>query len=196
MDKEDACMDYRVVLFAQKVLTELEMEWIAQYWLQGSTHNKLRVWWHKPIETLERLWENLEEMTYRLYTRCIEASSPMPRAVLDALLAEFKIRQRQRQLWDERRADTVYRKRMKEDQRPMARPQFHDGKDRLPKSLSTAIQKLASVKVSKKISNVRKTKEKHCEARAQEAPISSTGKKKRRSNATRKKEGRKRKREK
>lgn len=119
----------------------------------------------------------------------------MPRALLDALLAEFKIRQRQRQQWDERRADTVYRKRMKEDQRPIARPQFRDRKDRLPKSLTTAIQTLASVKVSKKIPMVRKTKEKHCNARAQEAQIYSAGKKKRPSNVIRKKEGRKRKRE-
>ena len=30
LEKDDASMDCRVVLFSQKVLTELEMEWIAQ----------------------------------------------------------------------------------------------------------------------------------------------------------------------
>jgi len=194
LEKDDANIDYRVVLFSQKVLTELEMEWVSQYWLQGSTHNKLHVWWHKPMETLERFWENLEELTHRVYTRCIEASSAMPLAVVVALLEEFKIRQRQRQLWDERRADTVYKKRMKEDQRPIARPQFRDRKDRLSKSLSTAIQKLASVKLSKKISKVEKAKETKSEARPQKTQMSSAGKTWP-SNSSKKK-GRKRKREK
>ncbi|CAJ1967500.1 unnamed protein product [Cylindrotheca closterium] len=194
VEKDEARMDYRVVLFSQKVLTELEMEWVAQYWLQGSTHNKLHVWWHKPMETLESLWENLEELTHRVYTRCIEASSAVPRAVVVAILEEFKIRQRLRQLWDERRADAVYKKRMKEDQRPIARPQFHDRKDCLPKSLSTAIQMLASVRVQKQISTVDKTNETNHHG-VRKAQKSSAAKKKRPSSSSRKKEVHKRKRE-
>jgi len=184
LEKDDATMDYRVILFSQKVLTELEMEWIAQYWLQGATHNRQHVWWHRPMEILSGLWENLEELTFTIYTRSIESSSTIPIAVLDVLLDEFKIRQRQRLLWDERRGDAVYKKRMKEDQRPIARPLFGGRKDRLPKSLSSAIQNLSIIRASKNISKPRKTREKQSrDGVTQKLQVSSGRKRKQPSNS-------------
>jgi len=194
LEKDDDNIDYRVILFSQKVLTELEMEWIAQYWLQGATHNTQHVWWQKPMEILSRLWENLEELTFVIYTRCIESSSAMPQTVIDALLEEFKIRHRQRELWDERRGDAVYKKRMREDQRPIARPLFVDRQDRLPKFLLNPIENLSAVKASKNTLKFRKTIEKQCTM--QKPLVSLARKKKRPSNSSRKKEGNKRKREK
>jgi mRNA N6-methyladenine demethylase len=44
----------------QKALTEVEMDWIAQYWLQGSRHDVMHVWWQRPMKALEAQWVKLE----------------------------------------------------------------------------------------------------------------------------------------
>jgi mRNA N6-methyladenine demethylase len=44
----------------QKALTEVEMDWIAQYWLQGSQHDVMHVWWQRPMKALEAQWVKLE----------------------------------------------------------------------------------------------------------------------------------------
>eukprot|EP00980_Cylindrotheca_fusiformis_P028043 scaffold22577_cov122-Cylindrotheca_fusiformis.AAC.22 len=135
-------MDARVIAFCQKVLTEVEMDWIAQYWLQGSEHNKLHTWWQKPMESLEAMWSLLEELTFRLYQCCSKDSCAVPDQVVAAFLDELKFRQKQRKLWDNRRNDKVYVKRVGEGSRPIARPKFEQRKDRLGKDLSLAIHEL------------------------------------------------------
>jgi hypothetical protein len=138
-------IDARVVIFCQKVLTECEMEWIAQYWLQGAQHDEFRTWWQKPMKTLEALWSSLEEYTFRLYQSCMQKSSAVPRAVVEALLEELKIRRKERKFWDERRNDKIYQKRVSEQFRPVARPIFDSSKAQLGKDLGSAISGLTKL---------------------------------------------------
>ena len=159
-------IDAKVIRYCQQVLTEVEMEWIAQYWLQGQGHNTMHVWWQEPIKTLEAYWKVLEEMTYRLYRHVLnmhkEQSSKMVIDVLKVLQSEFKNRQSMRQKWDERRADKIYQRRISPEYRPVARPDFTNygsnsnttTKERLPKDLTESIKELSKqIAVKKKLEN-------------------------------------------
>ena len=141
----------------QQTLTEVEMEWIAQYWLQGSQHDAMHVWWQQPMKKLEAQWVTLEELTFKLYNICLnsrsssngttDASHGIPRDVVSGLLSELKSRQKLRHQWDERRADKIYQRRVAEAFRPVARPDFGgtERQKRLPKDLSIAIRELSSL---------------------------------------------------
>ena len=41
-------------------ISELEFEWIRQFWLQGSKHATLNTFWYEHIIQLEDLWKQLE----------------------------------------------------------------------------------------------------------------------------------------
>jgi len=185
LEKDETNMDYRVFRFCCLVHTEIEMEWIAQYWLQGVGHNAERIWWQKPMSTLERLWNDLEDLTCRLFNRCVESSIQL--AIIDALLDEFKERRRQRILWDERRADKVYQKRMSEQFRPIPRPQFSGKKDQLDKDLSAAIRQLSNIKVTREKGKA--TKKQLGQKGSQNSRMMSPTRKKKRLTYSRTKEG-------
>ena len=149
------------IVKCQKTLTEVEMEWIAQYWLQGSQHDSMHIWWQQPMKKLEAQWVSLEELTFKLYRECLEnipsekvkpnEKHVVPRDVVIGLLNELKSRQKLRQQWDERRADKIYQRRVAVSFRPVARPVFEDGGantqegNRLPKDLSSAIRELSAL---------------------------------------------------
>ena len=117
---EDAMsnIDPRVVVYCQRVLTEVEMEWIAQYWLQGAEHDKMHVWWQRPMKTLETYCESMEDMTFEFYQICLKHTKVLPRLAIKGFLDELKIRQKLREQWDERRADKIYQRRISAPFRP------------------------------------------------------------------------------
>lgn len=47
----------------QAALTEVETEWILQFYIQGKTHFDLHQWWHGPMHQLLDCWARLEEAT-------------------------------------------------------------------------------------------------------------------------------------
>jgi alpha-ketoglutarate-dependent dioxygenase FTO len=125
-------LDAKVIRYCQRVLTEVEMEWIAQYWLQGAQHDKMHTWWQRPMKTLEAYWRALEAATWKLYYHlCCSSSHEHNKNVdvdvIKVLINEFKTRQSSRQQWDERRADKIYKRRITEEYRPVARPIFDEG---------------------------------------------------------------------
>ncbi len=152
---ENSSLDAKVIRYCQRVLTEVETEWIAQYWLQGAQHNVMHVWWQRPMKTLEAYWRALESATYELYHHLLKDknNSNKNTDVMRVLVNEFKTRQAMRQQWDERRADKIYQRRIVEEYRPVARPIFGQGganpKDddggSLPKDLASSIQTLQEI---------------------------------------------------
>jgi alpha-ketoglutarate-dependent dioxygenase FTO len=142
-------LDAKVIRYCQRILTEVEMEWIAQYWLQGDQHDKMRIWWQKPMKTLEAYWSALEVYTCRLFDFLLSRianNDTVPIDVVKVLIIEFKTRQSFREQWNERRSDKIYLRRVSEEFRPVARPIFENNeKDerRLPKDLTSAIQELS-----------------------------------------------------
>lgn len=140
-------MDAKVIVYCQRVLTEIEMEWIAQYWLQGAEHDRMHIWWQRPMRTLEALWLSLEELTFDLYQLCIHEPGVVPRLVIKGFQLELESRHTQRQQWDERRADKIYQRRIQEIYRPVERPTFDaTDKKRLGKDLEPAIQALQGIR--------------------------------------------------
>jgi len=49
----------------QTALSEIEFEWIRQFYVQGEEHYRIHEWWRAPIEELVRFWVQLEERTKR-----------------------------------------------------------------------------------------------------------------------------------
>ena len=153
-------LDARVLIVCQRVLTEVECEWISQYWLQGEQHDKLHAWWQHPMKTLETYWQELEEQTFHLYQTCIKNPSSVPYAVRKGFLEELVVRQKQRQLWDERRADKIYQRRISPPFRPVARPIFEERSGtRLEKDLSKIIIDLTETLTHGKKKGSRDTKQ-------------------------------------
>ena len=137
-------LNAKIIKHCQRVLSELEMEWIAQYWLQGAQHDKMHTWWQRPMKTLEAFWLSLEELTFQLYQLCVKESENVNCAIIEALLAEMKSRQELRAQWDERRADKIYERRISPPFRPVARPVF-DAQNKLSKNLIKEIATLTHV---------------------------------------------------
>ena len=53
-------------IHAEQVLqSEVEFEWIRQFYVQGSRHRSTHEWWHQPMQELVSLWLLLEERTQR-----------------------------------------------------------------------------------------------------------------------------------
>lgn len=156
-----------VLLEAQAVLTEVEFEWIAQYWVQGAQHDVQHVWWQAPMRALEQAWGALEKQTFKIYTKCCYSCSTtsassetetvatvVPRELLVGLLAAFKVRMEWRTKWDDRRADKIYKRRISRPYQPVEHPIFlatttgdsaSSCNKRLPKDLTDAISNLTRV---------------------------------------------------
>ena len=57
------------------VLSELEFEWIRQFFIQGSFHREKHIWWKQPIEELLDLWGRLEEGQFKAIQSLLDAAS-------------------------------------------------------------------------------------------------------------------------
>jgi mRNA N6-methyladenine demethylase len=142
--------DVSVLLEAQAVLTELEFDWIAQYWIQGAQHDVQHVWWQGPIRALEQAWLALEKVTYKVYSRILSAgsTSELPsQALVQGMLSALEARQEWRKKWDHRRADKIYKRRISLPYQPVERPLFqveHSAKQ-LPKDLANGIESLRNL---------------------------------------------------
>ncbi|KAL3925932.1 MAG: hypothetical protein SGILL_000075 [Bacillariaceae sp.] len=144
--------DAKIIRYCQQVLTEVEMEWVAQYWLQGAQHDKMHVWWQRPMKTLEAYFVALEQYTHQLFQLCLHDST-IPLDVIKVMLKELKQRQLLRIQWNDRRKDKIYQRRITAEYRPVARPLFDptvddidvNTADRLPKDLDAATQALSEV---------------------------------------------------
>jgi FTO C-terminal domain len=49
--------------FVQALLSELEFEWLRQWWVQGRAHADAHGWWAEPIQRLTAHWAALEDRT-------------------------------------------------------------------------------------------------------------------------------------
>lgn len=148
------------ILSAQAVLTEVEFEWIAQYWIQGAQHDVQHVWWQAPMWALEQAWAAMEKLTFKIYTHLLTLDSPS-RGLLKGMIAALTMRLEWRMKWDERRADKIYKRRISRPFQPVEHPLFtaNDPK-RLPKDLSKAITAL-TLKLSLLKDSVRKGETEH-----------------------------------
>lgn len=138
-----------VILDVQSVLTELEFQWIAQYWIQGVQHDIQHAWWQAPMRALEKAWNALERQTFKVIQLLLGCTDDqideIPRKLLSGLVAALQTRQDWRVKWDERRANKIYKRRIARPYQPVEHPIFgkEDTKSRLPKDLSKCISSLS-----------------------------------------------------
>jgi mRNA N6-methyladenine demethylase len=150
--KKSSAVEWNVsiLLEAQEVLTEVEFEWIAQYWIQGAQHDVQHVWWQGPMRALEQAWLALEKVTYKVYTRFFAAEGTTdlpPRSLVQGMLSALEARQEWRTKWDHRRVDKIYKRRISPAYQPVERPSFsveHSSKQ-LPKDLTESIEALRNL---------------------------------------------------
>ena len=73
----------------QALLTELESEWLNQFWVQGRRHALLHPWWRGPMALVLATWRELEGRTAATVQRLLALgerlpvlkSSPSPRSI-------------------------------------------------------------------------------------------------------------------
>lgn len=101
----------------QALLTELEFEWLNQFWVQGRRHAVLHPWWRGPMALVLATWRELERRTaatvqHLLSLRDAEAGAVDPPAVaraFETMLRALEERRESRSRWTARFADSAYR---------------------------------------------------------------------------------------
>ncbi|CAM9769868.1 unnamed protein product [Ectocarpus sp. 6 AP-2014] len=60
---DDQILNLAQVRAEQALLTELESEWLNQFWVQGRRHASLHPWWRGPMALVLATWRELERRT-------------------------------------------------------------------------------------------------------------------------------------
>jgi hypothetical protein len=63
----------------QSLLSEIEFEWIRQYYVQGALHMETNLWWQRPMLELMRFWSLLEKRTAACLDILHAAADPQAR---------------------------------------------------------------------------------------------------------------------
>lgn len=135
----------------QQVLTEIELEWLRQYWIQGKMHDQLRVYWQQPMRQLEEAWYKLERVTKKLVDEVVRSGGPSKaeqvkpwKQMVGILISELTLRNEGRKKFIQREQDRVYQRIVPEYQ-PVQRLRFCP-KKMLPCDLGDSIAKLVRLK--------------------------------------------------
>jgi alpha-ketoglutarate-dependent dioxygenase FTO len=120
----------------QNIMTEIEFEWLRQWFVQGKKHASLHPYWHKPILELCTTYCKLERMTCEILhllnnfhndknNASGQSSSSLSRGsivtedLFDVLIESFTERSALRATWRERYSDPIYTD-IPEDERPFS----------------------------------------------------------------------------
>ena len=120
----------------QNIMTEIEFEWLRQWFVQGKKHASLHPYWHKPILELCTTYCKLERMTCEILlllnnfhndksNASGQSSSSLSRGsivtedLFDVLIESFTERLALRTTWHERYSDPIYTD-IPEDERPFS----------------------------------------------------------------------------
>lgn len=112
----------------QQLLTEIEFEWLRQWYIQGSQHARLHPYWHGPIKKIEDCFQELQEKTtetLRLLQKAAKDEAPHTTIVTDNVFDVMIEAQEERltlqSTWNERESDPVF-KSMPSDMQPISSP--------------------------------------------------------------------------
>ncbi|KAL3822218.1 hypothetical protein ACHAXA_000658 [Cyclostephanos tholiformis] len=112
----------------QNLMTEIEFEWLRQWFVQGQRHASLHPYWHRPIRFLCDVYCNLERAMsdiLDLLSRSAGSTERPPGVVtedlFDVLIESFVERSALRSSWSERYRDPIYAEIPKEE-RPFPCP--------------------------------------------------------------------------
>lgn len=134
----------------QNLMTEIEFEWLRQWFVQGQKHASLHPYWHKPISILCDSFCELEKASWEIM-KCLKISSEDGRGVslvtedlFDVLIESLTERSKLRTLWKERYQDPIFGS-LPLDDRPFPCPCLDRKKDiegRMPDNLDHIVSQL------------------------------------------------------
>ena len=127
------CINSKQVRAEQNLLSELEFEWVRQFWVQGQHHADKHAWWLRPIARLTAEWRSLEQRTLATIRTLKHAASDPALATecgvsakaFDTMMQALADREQKRTAWKKRVAQKAYRKLPKEQQ-PVEPPNLMD----------------------------------------------------------------------
>jgi FTO C-terminal domain len=67
----------------QALLSEIEFEWLRQWYIQGAAHASAHAWWAQPIAQLLQQWCALEDRTSAVLTLLYEVRSATVVYIID-----------------------------------------------------------------------------------------------------------------
>ena len=109
----------------QLFLSEIESDWLRQWYVQGALHASLHPFWHKPIEILLDTYRELETFSVRIVDLLKKSAKKTVPAVsedlFDVMIEAMEGRYKMRQQWHERYRDPIFSS-LDEGMRPMDCP--------------------------------------------------------------------------
>ncbi len=112
----------------QNLMTEIEFEWLRQWFVQGRRHASLHPYWHRPIRLLCDAYCNLESVTTEILDFLSQKAGStgwlsvvITEDLFDVLIESFMERSALRLTWTERYRDPIYAAIPEED-RPFPCP--------------------------------------------------------------------------
>lgn len=123
----------------EALLSEIEFEWLRQWFVQGQKHAKLHPYWHDPVKFLTASFCELEQTTVQTIKLLENASrrvvtdsdsDDLCETLFDVLIESFSERNNKRKEWARRYKDPIFRD-LAENERPFACPCLDrvDGED-------------------------------------------------------------------
>ena len=96
----------------QMFLSEVEFDWLRQWYVQGKTHASLHPYWHKPIEMLLDMYRELEKFSVRIVALLKKSAKRIVPAVsedlFDVMIEAMEGRNKLRLQWQERYRDPIF----------------------------------------------------------------------------------------
>ena len=103
----------------QSLQTDVECDWLYQFWVQGRVHAALHPWWRAPMACLVAAWCLLDARSAAVVDSAISKASKLAklphspelvrhRKLIESLIRSLEERSRQRGLWAARFADKSY----------------------------------------------------------------------------------------
>ena len=131
----------------EAVLSEIEFEWLRQWFVQGHKHAQLHPYWHNPIKVLIKSFCELEHATEKIVKLLRKASkcgatdsTDLCESLFDVLIESFAQRNNKRMEWARRYKDPIFRA-LAENERPFACPCLdRDEEKQSSDSLSTDLE--------------------------------------------------------
>jgi alpha-ketoglutarate-dependent dioxygenase FTO len=182
----------------EALLSEIEFEWLRQWFVQGHKHAQLHPYWHDPIRVLMKSFCELEQSTVQIIKLLREASTKRGRTdsedlcetLFDVLIESFTERINKRNEWARRYKDPIFRD-LAENERPFACPCLYRDEEKrstdfLPTDLESSIIDLRESRAAFVGSN--EQNEERVDAQDDKAKMKTDKKKKKKSSLTRREE--------
>ncbi|XP_063168909.1 alpha-ketoglutarate-dependent dioxygenase FTO isoform X2 [Candoia aspera] len=112
--------------------SEVEFEWLRQFWFQGQRYRKFTDWWAKPMADLEELWRQMELVTSLLLNELRKEQMEEQRnEKISCLLPLLIERQALRHEWL-MRCHSPLSKNLPKDEKPKCHPYWQDDDPSMP----------------------------------------------------------------